>query len=78
VGLASINVPVLELKRYGLGQQVGQRVSNLHSCQKTNSSIEPSMSIHQGPRGERPHQNGPRAHVILQDWERAAPSRSST
>jgi hypothetical protein len=41
VGLASINVPGLELKRYGLGQQVGQRVSNLHSCEKTNSSIEP-------------------------------------
>jgi hypothetical protein len=67
VGLGFINVPGLELKRYGLGQQMGQRVSNLHSCEKTNSPIEPSMGIHQGPRGERPHQNGPRARFIVQN-----------
>jgi hypothetical protein len=32
LGLGFINAPGLELKRYGLGQQMGQRVSNLHEC----------------------------------------------
>jgi hypothetical protein len=32
LGLGFINAPGLEVKRYDLGQQMGQRVSNLHEC----------------------------------------------
>jgi hypothetical protein len=32
LGLEFINAPGLKLKRYGLGQQMSQRVSTLHRC----------------------------------------------
>ncbi len=46
---------------HGLGSHVCRRGASLQAPSGANTSPESSINIHQGWRGNRPHQNGPRA-----------------
>ena len=71
-GLRCINMPGVEVKRRGLGQQMGQRVSDLQGCYRAHVIQQTSLNIHPGRGADRPHQNRPRAITRPHPWRRFA------
>jgi hypothetical protein len=61
-----VEVPGVQLERDGVGQYMGQRVSNLHRCLSVRALRESSINIHLEQPRERPHQNWPRAPYNMQ------------
>jgi hypothetical protein len=65
-GATRVEVPGVQLERDGVGQYMGQRVSNLHRCLSVRALRESSINIHLEQPRERPHQNWPRAPYNMQ------------
>ena len=67
LGVRVVEVTGIKVESDGFRQKMGERVSNLHRCSNTNSSMRSPVNIHRRRQADRPHQNCPRARFNLQN-----------